>query len=281
MRSLLVAAALVLVMAALAQAEEVVPVGKGSYASAPPAWTEGLDYAKPVSESNRKFHVMAGDDRPIPTNNWHTHLFLDGGGNCDLWADPILVKLQGNGTELYGLTGWNRDGGGMDRGQPIKLGGKGFKGTDTVAKDWSDWLLQYRVTGGDQAYYDVTVGRGMPCVWVEYTGVTPVLTFGNGATFFDAGGQAGPLPAKGNAFGVTFGGAKWAVFAPDDTGFENAGGTVTVTFGGEKKYLVFALLSDAKDMATYAKYAYAIPRKTTLSWKYDPKPPARSSRPGR
>jgi endoglucanase Acf2 len=271
MRSLFVAAALVLVMGTLAWAEDVVPAGKGSYASAPPPWTEGLDYAKPVSESNRKFHVIAGNDRPIPTNNWHTHLFLDGGQNCDLWGDPILVRLQQNNTELCGLTGWNKDGGGMDRAPPIKLGGKGFKGSDTVAKDWSDWMLQYRVSGGEQAYYDVTVVRGMPCVWAEFSGVTPVLGFGNGATYFDANGKIDAPPAKGNSFGVTFGGARWAIFAPDDTAFEAAGGNVTVTFSGAKKYLAFAYLTDAKDMAIYAKTAYAIPRKTTLTYKYDPK----------
>jgi endoglucanase Acf2 len=271
MRSLLLAAALVLLAGSLAWAEDVVPAGKGSYASAPPPWTDGLDNAHTQKEADRTFHVMAGNVRPIPTNNWHTHLFLEGGANCDLWADPVLVRLQGNSTELVGLLGWNRDGGGMDRAQAIKLGGKGFKGADTVAKDWSDWMLQYRVTGDAQSYYDVTLGRGMPCVWVEYSGVTPTITFGNGATFFDLDGAAGALPAKGNAFGVTLGAAKWAVFAPEDTGFENAGGTVTVTFSGAKKYLVFAYLSNAKDISTFAKCAYAIPRKTTLSWKYDPK----------
>jgi endoglucanase Acf2 len=269
MRSALLAAALVLLAGTLAWAEEVVPAGKGSYASAPPPWTEDLDHAKPVTEAARKFHILKPDDRPIPTNQWHTHLFINGGKGGELWADPIMVKLQDQGTELYNGTVWNQDGGGMDRGQPLKLGGKGFKAADTSAKEWSDWLLQYRTAGDAQTYYDVTVGRGMPCVWVEYTGVQPVLTVGNGATFFDVDGKAGPLPARGNAFGVTFGKALWAVFAPENTAFEGAGNTVTVTFADDQKYLIFALLSDKKDMATYAKIAYAIPRKTTLSWKYD------------
>ena len=269
MRSTLLGAALVLLTGTLVWAQEVVPAGKGSYASAPPAWTEGLDNAHPMNEAARKFHVINQGDRAIPTNHWFTHLFMEGAKGGELWADPIMAKVTAQGTDLYNGTVWNRDGGGMDRGQPIKLTGKGMKVSDAAAKEWSDWLLTYRVMGDGQAYYDVTIGRGMPCAWVEYTGVTPVLTFGGGATFFDVDGKAGPLPAKGNVFGVTFGAAKWAVFAPDNTAFESAGNAVTVTFSGEKKYLVFALLSDTKDIATYAKYAYAVPRKTTLTWKYD------------
>ena len=270
MRYALLGALSMLIAVTCASAEEAVPVGKGSYASAPPAWTENLDYARPLTEAARTFHVIKQGDRAIPTNQWDTQLFLDGSGKgCELWADPIMARMTNQGTELYNGTVWNRAGGDMERGAPIKLTGQGFSPSDTAAKEWSDWLLTYRVVGSDKAYYDVTIGRGMPCAWVEYTGVTPVLTFGGGATFFDSTGGPGPCPAKGSAFGVSFGGAKWAVFAPEDTAFASAGNSVTVTFAGDKKYLVFALLSDPKDIATYAKYAYAIPRKTTLSWKYD------------
>ena len=263
-------AVLLMLPVTFVKAQDVVQVGKGSYASAPPAWLENLDFAKPITEANRKFHVINQGDRAIPTNQWHTQLFLDGSGKgCELWSDPIMAKMTAQGTELYNGTVWNNSGGDMDRGLPIKLTGKDFKVTDTAAKEWSDWLLCYRVIGGENAYYDVTIGRGMPCAWVEYNNVTPVITFGNGAKFFDINGAEGPLPAAGEVFGVSFGIAKWAVFAPIGTAFASNGNSVTVTFSGDKKYLIFALLTDAKDMATLAKYAYAIPRKTTLSWKYD------------
>jgi endoglucanase Acf2 len=264
-------------------AEEVVPSGKGSYASAPPAWIEGAKKgeAMPVTESKRAFHVVKeAADRPIPTNNWHTQLFMAGNKGAELWADPIMTKLAGPSVELYNATNWSANGERVQPADPISLGG--LTVTDVQAKDWSDWSVSYRALGEGDKHYDVTIARGMPYVWVEYGGVAPVLNFGGGGrggrggggggapSFFDANGQPGALPASGNAFGVKLGNTNWAVFAPDGTAFASDGGSVKVSFAGDKKFLVFALLPAAKDIGTFAKYAYAIPRQTTLSWKYDP-----------
>jgi endoglucanase Acf2 len=265
MRTVYFCLALALVSAVGAWAQDVVAAGKGSYASQPPAWLEGLDYAKPVTESNRTFHVINQGDRPILTNSWCTSLFINGSG--ELWADPLMAKPGAQGTELYAGTHWQ--GKDMAKTNPLRISGDGFTATDQAAKEWSDWMLTYRAVGTDTKYYDVTIMRGSPTAWVEFTGLTPTITIPNGATYFDADGVAGPCPTKGDTIGIVQGGNTWAIFAPDDTTWALAAGKLTATFAGDKKFLAVSLLTDVKDVKDFHKYAFAIPRTTTLSWKYD------------
>ena len=137
MRNVFLCTILVLFVASSALAQDVVPVGKGSYASKPPQWLEGLDFAKPVSESHHTFHVINQGDRPILTNAWCTNLFI-GGGGCELWADPIMAKPDGQGTEFYAVTRWK--GHDIAKVSPLRVSGEGFTASDAAAEQWSDWM---------------------------------------------------------------------------------------------------------------------------------------------
>jgi endoglucanase Acf2 len=104
---------------------------------------------------------------------------------------------------------------------------------------------------------------------VEFVGMNATVSIPSGATYFDAQGAAGECPTKGDTVGIVQGGNTWALFAPDGTTFALAAGKLSVTFAGDKRYLVVALLTDPKDVQEFHKYAFAIPRTTTLSFKYD------------
>src|SRR5436305_69550 len=87
-----------------AVAPVAVPVGKGSYASAPPPETR--DVVKDTPE--RELYVM-GPKRPIPTNGWWTNLLVDRYAG-QIWSFPHQIKADKEGIELTYPTRWNDEG---------------------------------------------------------------------------------------------------------------------------------------------------------------------------
>ena len=143
-------------------------------------------------------------------------------------------------------------------------------GGNPKVKDWSDWLVSFRM-GSPDKYMDVTLGQGMPYTWIEFHGMQPVLNTGKSApTFFDRTGNTTQAPpATGDCFGVAFSGRQYGVFAPDGTQFAADGGSIKVTFSGNSQFLVICPLPAPKDMDYFYKYAFAIPRDTKMTWQYD------------
>lgn len=263
---LLAAASLLSLASCTGHADEpqVVPAGKGSYASFPPA---GAD-PNAFKTIDRKLYLM-DTDKPIPTNHWWSNLLIDQYAG-QLWAFPHQVKANADGIEVTFPTRWNDRGTDPVSEFPLGVRGKDFHPADSRAKSWSDWLVTFRMAENPDKYFDVTLGRGLPYVWVECKGVAPQLRASNETTFFDAAGKDLALPTATGALGISYGQRNFAVFAPEGTKFSKDGDTVSVGFAGAKSFLVICPLPARADIATFAKFADAIPRDSRLSWTYDP-----------
>ena len=267
-RAALAGLVLSLALIAPAFAQQVVPVGKGSYASAPP---ESADQ-KSRAMQTQPLNLVSDDGRPIPTNKWWTQLLVSKFARS-LWSYPLRVDPSEKGLDLYFPIRWSPAGNDPACDFPLNVSGKDFTPADARAKDWSDWLVSFRLGQTAERYMDVTLGEGMPYAWIECQGVQPVVTIPKGAAakLFALGGEAidGGI-YKGDCIGITYNDRAYGLFAADGTTFSNQDGQIAVTFAGKGQYLVVCPLPAARDLAYFHTYAYAIPRKTEASWKYDP-----------
>ncbi|CAN5588928.1 hypothetical protein BH10PLA1_BH10PLA1_08630 [soil metagenome] len=257
--------ALSLLLASTAVAQDVVPVGKGSYASSPPP---GLSKGATMMASRTDMHVVDLNDRPIPTNSWWANIVTKG-TKSDLWTYPMNVQADPAGTRIFFATDW-KDDGKIITDSPLRIIADGFKPADIKAKDWTDWTLTFRAADGDK-FIDFTVGEGLPYVWIEPTGITPQVMIDSKkqATFFNESGAI-TLPKQADHIGVEIDGKHFGLFAADGTKFSLDGKTINFEFGGKSSYVVICALPKATDLATFYKHAYAIPRKAQVAWTYDP-----------
>jgi endoglucanase Acf2 len=261
-----------LLTAGAAFAQDAVPVGKGAYAASipPNVALDGRTKVNKAAAFDDKPTYLLNDDgsRPIPSNHWDSSLFYQNFG-VGLWSYPLMVSTGAQGIQVFFATKWNGEGKDMQTDSPLVIGGKDFAPTGTKAKDWSDWMVNFRLGDGTDKYIDATLGEGMPYLWLEYHGVAPTIQADASAKFFDVNGAAETLPATTDALGIEFGGRDYAVFAPDGTKFESSGAGIAVTFSGASQFLVVCPLPAQKDIATFHTYAFAVPRETRLSWQYD------------
>ncbi len=242
----------------------VVSVDKGSYASFPPP--EVAAQARATLDKPLQLLPEAAG-KPIPTNKWWTNLLVDRYVG-QLWSFPQQTKATPDGLEITFPTRWNESGSDPVSENPLKVGGDGFKPVDTRAKSWSDWLVSFRLGESANKYFDVTLGRGLPYVWIEAKGISPTLQIDKDATFFGAGGDKADLPATGDGFGLTYGGRSYGVFAPANTRWTRDGDKVSATFTGGKGFLTVCPLAKTSDFALFHRFAFAVPRDSRLSWEY-------------
>ena len=262
-------------------AQQPVAVGKGSYASAPPAGQmmdkkRNVDIVDEVEK--RQLFLVQDDGRPIPSNKWFQNLLFKQFGT-GLWAMPHKVDATAEGIEIFQPNSFSGDGVRTIAEWPLVITGKDFKPADSRAKDWTDWTVSFRSFESDARFMDVTLGEGMPAVWCEFKGVQPVIALGgqqgkgsrgkNDAKFFNLTGAAASLPVTADALGIIHEGRAFGVFAPDGTKFAQTASGIEVTFAGKSAFLVVCPLPSEKDIALFHKHAFAVPRDTQLSWNYD------------
>ena len=246
-----------------------VPVGAGSYAEYPPAHEGG----NPIDMTTRPLYVTGADMRPIPTNDWWTDLLASQYAGA-LWAYPFAVSADAQGLDIFYPTEFNGDGTHMMRRDPIEIqgqwpGGAAYAPADARASGWSDWLVSFRMAQDATHYLDVTIGHGLPYVWMEFTGVNPRIVLGSARYFNDAGTTL-TLPVTADHLGIEYVSRNYGVYAPDGTQFSLSGGALTVTFAGADRYLIVAALPAANALATLYPYAYAKPLSSTMDWVFDP-----------
>jgi endoglucanase Acf2 len=246
-------------------APQAVAVGKGSYASVPPPEVE-----KQARKTLERTLYLTPDvqGKAIPTNKWWTNLLVDKYAG-QLWSFPHQTKADKDGLEINFPNRWNNSGSDPVSENPLRIGGRGFAPIDARAKSWSDWLVTFRLGESDAKYLDVTLGRGLPYVWIESKGVTPLLKIGRDATFFTETDVA-ELPATSDGFGLTFGGRSYGIFAPTGTRFSREGENIAMQFAGDKQFLVGCPLSKNDDLKLFRQFAFAIPRDSQMSWEYQP-----------
>jgi len=245
---------------------EIVQVGRGSYASFPPPQAQKV--ARPTLE--KPLYLLGGaQGRPIPTNRWWTNALTDRYAG-QLWSFPLQTKANKEGLEITFPTRWNDSGSDPVSESPLRVGGENFSPADSRVKSWSDWLVTLRLGESASRYFDVTLGRGLPYVWIESKGVVPTFKVEADAKFFSPTGADVSLPFAGESLGLESGGRAFGLFAPMGTQFVRDNNTVSVRFAGPKSFLVVCPLPAKADLATFAKFAFAIPRDSRLSWDYSP-----------
>lgn len=260
---------IVLNLAGQSWGQEVVAVGKGSYAGSPPT-NAGNGIGRIENENLR---LVKLDDRPIPSNKWWTQLVVTPFARS-LWSYPFKVDTSERGLEVFFPVKWLPSGNDPNCDYPLGVGGKDFHPTAAKAKDWSDWLISFRLAESSEKYADITLGEGMPYVWVEYHGVQPVLTLprvgGAGLKFFGMNGPVTGLTMQLDSLGIQTPDRSWGIFGPVGTRFKwQPDNTLQVEFAGKAQYLVICPLTAAKDLEYFHRYAYAVPRDTQFSWQYD------------
>jgi endoglucanase Acf2 len=220
--------------------------------------------------AGRKFPLVDPADRAIPTNKLWTAL-LGGKASGSLWMYPWRVDPKETGLELFLPVRWNGNGSDPVCDSPLRIEGVEFRATGLLVKDWRDWTLSFRLPQSPARHLDVTVGEGMPIVWVEPQGVEISFQAGGAARFLEAGGEEVRFPYTGDRLLVSSAGRYYGVFAPPGTRFARNGDAVRLRFPPGRSLAAFAALEKPRNLAIAAQSAMSIPRDSRVDWSYDPR----------
>lgn len=253
-------------------AQHPVPLGKGSVASEPPAYkaktTPGGPGFNATAMLTRTIYVdeqpSASDGyftipgRPIPTNDWWTDI-INSRFSGSLWSYPAMLRTSEAGIEINFPTYWADYGNEIKSRSHITAGGRDFRASATIACDWHDWDVRFRMpatrgTGEIQ----VTAVHGSPFTWVEFGGgMEPRLTLS----------APGELLAKGKGYvGIKVDNDLYGIYFPEEVSLGTEGTIIDLPGAG---WLSVALLRSEADLEAFAPYAASIPRDTRVEWSYD------------
>lgn len=259
---------------------EVVPVGKGSYASRPPrdqAARPGIKGEPGWGDLSQVFTHMklwVTDDHkgPVPSTDWWTSLVTQQWSG-QLWAYPSMVKAVPTGIAINFPKTWKLSGNkstmSLESASHLLVRGKNFVPQGALADSWSDWLVSFKMPQSSDVWLKATIGHGLPCTWIESSGVDLRVDVEK-PTFFSATGANVALPSAGASLGIETGGDCYGLFAPAGTRFSMDGASLAIEFTGEQKWISVAVLPARKDLSTYAPYAPVVPRSTKVTWDYSP-----------
>ena len=246
--------------------QKPVAVGQGSYADNPPL----KDPKFAARYLKQPFIHPSQAGRPVPTNDWWTHLVMDGPGGR-LWANPALVKFVDEGVAVSYPTSWNTGrgdkGSGVNTSSPLEIRpvgspaptGTGPEGAlKTSVLDWGDWTVVARQER-ENAHWDVTFGHGLPFVWLECAGLQPSLR-GKNIEVQDLNGAALSGGAA-DALIVKVDGQAYGVFGPVGMSITCAAGSVDIKFPDPASgWIAVGMLPDPSMAPLLKKAAGAIPR---------------------
>lgn len=271
-----------------ATAQEVVKVGKGSYASYTPLemcyseyHTPG-DYGWKGDKSKymqyRKLYLTERENQPIPTNDWWTNLITQPYSGR-MWSYPQFVQAQKYGIDVQAPSYWLDNGTEMKSNTVVSVKGEDFAPEAAVADNWHDWDVEFYMEDGDKRMY-ATMAHGMPFTWIETQNMQPQISISRS---YQASGSFNAttteiLGADGAAMSGTVTGVSmfalrmdddvYGVYLPENSDISIEKGMVTVGFNGARQYVVVGVLNTISDMSAMAKYAYSVPRETKVTWQY-------------
>lgn len=268
-RNIIAAAFIAAVSSLPLNSQNPVSVGAGSYAAYPPTYkakTSAENGFAATRIDGKKQYVDKTEGQPVPTNDWWTDVIASRYSGA-LWSLPQMLYTGSDGITVHYPTYWNDNGSEVKPSSSISVGGRSFVADATIAHRWGDWHVVMRLPSADgHQEMKVTMVHGMPFTWVETEGIIPELTFSATPRFFDTEGNSGSTP-RGNVMGVNLGDDLYGIYLPEGASATLSRGRFVVE--GEQQYIVIALLKTPHDLATFEKYAYSIPRSTTLTWRYD------------
>lgn len=278
------------------QAQDVVHVGKGSYAAYTPlSKSRTNEHGGDQSQymQYRQLFIHEEDGTPIPTNDWWTDLINADHGRSGkeltgfLWSYPQMVQGMKYGLDIHYPKYWVDNGTEMKSQSKLTLScGERFSPSYPMAESWNDWTVTFSETSGDQRL-TTTLAHGMPFTWIELSGISPVIsaekTNGDGADNLLTGSvsvgfadETGTALADGthtlSQLVVTISNAAtrdcYGVYLPDGTMVTIANSQATIAFAGEQQFVVVALLTQASELIAFSTYAYNKPTDTKVSWDY-------------
>ncbi|MDR0799175.1 MAG: T9SS type A sorting domain-containing protein [Dysgonamonadaceae bacterium] len=267
-----------------ASAQTAVQVGAGSYASSIPSheteyWAGDIVNVLEWT-SQTPLYVLPETPKPYPTNDWWSALLYHNNvkrtHGYNLWAQPLNFTVEPTGIAMHYADTWTNLMGGYNETMFIEspdgllLSSPNFKPTEQRMKSWSDYTIQFRIIESSSKYMDVTIGHGLPWMWVEMKSMSSAtLAVAGGATFFNDQNTTQSMPYTGDHVGLKWKNRNYGIFAPNGTTFSYANNTLTVTFSGSDTYVIVAALPQASNLSYFYKYAYAIPRDTKVTWNYN------------
>jgi endoglucanase Acf2 len=237
----------------------VVPLGAGSYLTAPP----------PGGKTPPATIYRTEDCKgPVPTNTWYgSQLWAP--FSEPMFADPLVLRSEPRGLRvaypgvainvsrnaiMAGMPGGSRD---------LVLGLAGARFTESRLAGHSDWFATTAFVDGPR-HLTVSYGHGSPFVYALVEGADPQVTF-----------AAPPKVWLGDArtpiLGVTEGGKDWMLIGPSGATWDGLGEAKLTCRCGGKPYFAVALLPD-HEFATvdmFRLYAYSHVVDTQVSWAYD------------
>ena len=282
---------------------EVVGVGSGSYARRKPmpdssTFTEdGQEnkYVLPSPVQDGMYLTSNADPTPQSNSWWSNNWFTDpaqphGGPNPTV---PLPWYTQ---TTTDGLTAKYSDAWLADPGQTqadrnfvkldhrytphVKLGHSSGGFADSRVDDWGDFHTRISWGAGTGSRMDVTLVKGSPLIFAEYTGGDAEITLAdlNGGAAETS--NVSVWADRGNVLGVSITGIDsnknytrhFGIFAPSDATWSGVGtGTLTSSLGSGDYLAVAPLHSQSTaDLDLLEDYAYNIPRDTKVTYEYVP-----------
>ena len=254
--------------------EDIVSVGAGSYSTAIP---EGDDYPSPPDPTYTTENVSP----PIPTNDWWSGLLFGTYSAGPVIGLPYHGTASASGFTVNYPTDWEGDPAEQDTVLADSAGTPGVtighanaeEFADARVNDWGDWHVQTRWGAGTEQTMDVTIARGLPLFFAEYSGGGPRLTFETDDEAVEDS-QVSVWEDRGNVLGVsvTANGYEkhFGIFAPNGSTWSGAGTNSMTSDLGDGDYLTVAILPDPTTelLDHFEQYAYNIVRGTAVDWEY-------------
>ena len=272
------------------QAQQVVTVGKGSYASYTPLELCHSDYHQPGAYGwkgdqskymqYRRLWLHEREGQPIPTNDWWTNLITQPYSGR-MWAYPQIVQAQPKGVDIQAPSFWIDNGTEMKSNTVLTVGGENFAPEAAIAEAWHDWDVEFSMRDADCMMY-VTMAHGMPFTWIEMEGINPQLSLVRSSwtsSDFQAAGvevlgdDGSSLLTDGQTVTVSrlamrMGSDVYGIYLPASTSVTLDKGMLTLAFAGTQQYVSVGVLHDVAELAMMAGYAYCVPRDTRVTWQY-------------
>lgn len=267
------AATLITTLSFNLSAQYPINIGGGSIASFPPAYkakseANGATGFNATAMLSRKIFVDEGGEtavdgfqaptRPLPTNDWWTDI-INSTFSGALWSYPAMLNTSENGVSIYWPSYWADNAKEIKSRSNLRVGGRKFLASATIAKDWHDWDVVFRMPSVDEsAQMTVTSAHGSPFTWFEFTGMEAELTASDAPQLFGL--------STGYA-GMKIGDDRYGLYFP--AGVHPVVSDRQITFSQPIEWLVVGLLRSDADLMDFARYATSVPRDTRVEWNYD------------
>jgi len=281
-RNLMLLLGIVVCNAMILYGQNAVKLGGGTYAEYPPLheaekpYYTGTDRWGDLSQKlpHMEIFVVDTNTRAVPSTDWWTTL-VSTRYSDNLWAYPLMVNAESYGFYIEFPKFWTADGRFLYSRTRIMVGAEGFVAESARARRWGAWTIDWIMP--DQTNPDkmmaVTLGHGLPFVWAEYSGLSPLLTIDTlnvaSAQYFDDNGNPIRFPYTGDHIGVEIKGDHYGIFVPGNTQFVLSGNVLKLKFPSENGFVAVGVMPSKGVLSMFNTYAPVIPRDSKVNWYYN------------